>query len=112
MDAQKRYGTLMETLDVEEDRWHAENLMLLLLDGNRSAWHVNGGRIVFFEAKTEEEFRFYLQPTDGATSWWKKDFGGGGGSPRIFGKKAVVRYISMVEHPMRGRYSSMSMPIW
>lgn len=74
-DAQRRYGELMDALDAEEERMQSEHIVLLLLDEHRSAWKVEQGAIAFTDAKVEEEFRFYSQPTDGSTARWKRDFG-------------------------------------
>ena len=79
-DAQRRYGELMESLDAEEERQQAAHLALMLVDDHRSAWRVEGGRIVFTDPKVEEEFRFYTMPTDGSAARWKRDFGKEGGS--------------------------------
>ena len=79
-DAQRRYGELMESLDAEEERQQAAHLALMLVDDHRSAWRVEGGRIVFTDPKVEEEFRFYMTPTDGSAARWKRDFGKEGGS--------------------------------
>ena len=79
-DAQRRYGELMESLDAEEERQQAAHLALMLVDDHRSAWRVEGGRIVFTDPKVEEEFRFYTMPTDGSAARWKRDFGKEGGA--------------------------------
>ena len=78
MDAQRRYGELMDMLDAEEERMQSEHLVLLLLDEHRSVWRVENGTISFSDAKVEDEFRFYSQPTDGSTARWKRDFGHSG----------------------------------
>ena len=64
----------------EEERQQAAHLALMLVDDHRSAWRVEGGRIVFTDPKVEEEFRFYTMPTDGSAARWKRDFGKEGGS--------------------------------
>ena len=55
----------------------SEHLVLLLLDDHRDTWHVERGAISFTDAKAEEDFRFYSNPTDGSTARWKHDFRNG-----------------------------------
>ena len=75
-DAQRKYGELMDHIDVTEETLQALQCALSLLDENRSAWKIQKGKIVFSDPKLEEDYKLFSHPVDAATMRWKRDFGG------------------------------------
>ena len=75
LDAQKLYGEIMDEIDTDEARVENNECIVMLLDGNRGKWKVQGGKVVFADSKLERDVGFFSVESDETTARWRRDFG-------------------------------------
>lgn len=99
--AQRAYGTVMETVDVTDERLDADECAIEMLDSNRGTWHVKKGEVVWDDPQFDALFKTYRRDDIVGTSRWQKDFGG---SKNVLSSSIIeVRHgegsVKIIENP-------------